>query len=203
MRLRHLLGFLPICRNYAKKGHARRGVAKYATPGSVADCVGSSGNREIARRISETPPSAPARGVCAIYSDFAGRGGILAKTGPRWRGGAKYANRRIRGRGRRIFRKSRHFSANLRKFPSAHARWVCSVYSDFSGYVGIRRKRGLLGAAGRNTRLPGSVADCIGPSGNREMSRRISETATGQPNGRFAPCTLISRDLSEFGENGA
>ena len=61
------------------------------------------------------------------------------------------------------------------------ARWVWAIYSDFSGSVGIRGKRGLRGAGGWNKRPRGSVADCIGSSGSREISRRISETDPGPP----------------------
>ena len=52
-------------------------------------------------------------------------------------------------------------------------------------------------------RPPGSAADRIGSSGNGEISRRISETDQCSPRGGFAPFTLISRGMSEFGENGA
>ena len=145
-------------------------------PGSVADCVGSSGNREISRRISETPRGPRAVGLRHLL------GFLLicrnsANTGPTWRGGANYAAPRISGRSRRIFRKSRYFSANLRNFHMSHARRVCAVYSDFSGCVGVRRKRGLHGAAGRSARPPGSVAVYAGSSGNREIPRRFSETS--------------------------
>ena len=83
------------------------------------------------------------------------------------------------------------------------ARWVCVIYSDFSGPLGIPRKRGLRGVGGRNMRPPGSAADCVGSSGNREISRRTSETDPCPPRGGFGPFTRISRGLSEFGENGA
>ena len=52
-------------------------------------------------------------------------------------------------------------------------------------------------------RPSGSAADRIGSSGNREIYRRILETDPGHPRGGFAPLTLISLDLSGFGENGA
>ena len=61
---------------------------------------------------------------------------------------------RIRGRLRRIFRKSRDSQAILGNCHMSPARWVCAIYLDFSGDVGIQRKRDLLGAAGRNTGPP-------------------------------------------------
>ena len=48
-------------------------------------------------------------GVCRNY----------AKTGPTWHGGTQYATRRIRDRLRRVFKRSRDFSANLRNFHMA------------------------------------------------------------------------------------
>ena len=47
---------------------------------------------------------------------------------------------------RRIFVKSRDFSANLINCHRDAARCVCAIYSDFSGSVGIRRTLALLGA---------------------------------------------------------
>ena len=71
------------------------------------------------------------------------------------RGAGAYAAPRIRGRLRRIFRKSRDFPANLRDFHRALARQSCAIYSDFSGPFGIRRIRPLRGAGWRNMRPPG------------------------------------------------
>ena len=56
---------------------------------------------------------------------------------------------------------SRDFPANLKNFPMAPGRWVRAIYSDFSGSVGIRRKRaGVLGAWGeiRAPSYPWSIA---------------------------------------------
>ena len=219
-----------------------RGGSNTRPPGSVADFVGSSGNREgPLANPKNCPIGPPVQWVCAAYSDFAGSVGIMrkrgllgaagrntqpagsvadfvgssgnlegplanpkncpigppprtvgmrrllgfrwvcrdyAKTGPSWRGGAKYATRRIRGRLRGIFRKSRDSPATVRNCHMLPARRVCAICSDFSGSVGIMRKRGLLGTAGRNTRPAGSVTDCVGSSRDRAISRRISETST-------------------------
>ena len=104
---------------------------------------------------------------------------------------------------RTAFGESRDFSANIRNCFRATARWICAIYSDFSGHVGIMRKRGILGAVGRNMRPPGTAVDRIGSSCDREISRRLSETVSWPPNGECAPFTRISPDLSGFGENGA
>ena len=128
-------------------------------------------------------------------SDFGENGARLERRG-------EIRDPRIRGRLRRIFRKSRDFSANLRKCHRAPARWVCAIYSDFSGLVGIMRKRGLRGVGAKYATPPGSVAGCVWSSGKREIPRRISETDPSPPRGGFAPRTRISPDLSEFGENG-
>ena len=145
------------------------------------------------------PPSASARWVCSIYSDFSGHVGIRRKRGVLV-DGSKYATVRPRGRLRRIFRISRDYPANLKNSPMAPARGVFAIYSVS---VGIRRKRSLQGARDRNTRPPGPVADCVGSSGFREMPRRISETSPCSPRGGFAPLSRISRDLSELCDNGA
>ena len=121
--------------------------------GSVADCVGSSGNREISRGISETDTCrlhggfAPFTRISRRMSEVGVNGAYVA----RW---AKYATPRIRGRLRMIFRKSRDFPMNLRNRTMSPARRICAIYSDFSGRAGIRGKRCLRGAWGRNMRHP-------------------------------------------------
>ena len=52
-------------------------------------------------------------------------------------------------------------------------------------------------------RPPGSAVGRVGSSGNRDFRRRLSGNAPATPRGGLAPFTLISRGLSEFGENGA
>ena len=47
----------------------------------------------------------------------------------------------------------------------------------------------------------GSMAARVGPSGNREAPRRISETSPCRPRGLFAPFTWVLIDLSGLFEN--
>ena len=113
----------------------------------VADCVGSSGNREISRRISETATCHRAvrlrhlLGFLCICRNS-------AKTGHTRRGGARYATARISGRSHMILEEIARFLGESQKISHAPARWVCAIYADFSGHFGIRRKRALLGADG-------------------------------------------------------
>ena len=140
---------------------------------------------------------APARWVCSTYSDFSGYVGTRRKRGAYWAQACEICDPLIRSRLRRISSGSWDFP-ETQKRPMSTERWVCAIYSGFSGSVGIRRKRGLPGAAGRNMRPQGSVSDCVWPSGDFEISRRISENDPCLPRGGFAPFTRISRDLSEF-----
>ena len=123
-------------------------------PGSAADRVGSSGNREISRRISETDPGRPRGGfppLTLISLDLSGFG----ENGAYVEQLEEIRDPRARGRLRRSFVESRDFSATLRNCFRAPARWVCAIYSYFPGSIGIRPKRDLSGAVGGVCGLPG------------------------------------------------
>ena len=114
-----------------------------------------------------------------------------SKTVPTWSGVGRYMRPRVRGRLRRAFRRARDFPGDVRNFPRGPARWICAIYLDFPGSVGILLKRALRGAGGWGDATPGHPADRVGSSGNREISRRISETAPCPPRGEFAPFTWL------------
>ena len=115
--------FTRISRDLSELGengaYLARGGAEYATPGSVADCERSSGNREILGESQKRTHVARAAGLRHLLG-FLGICRNSAKTRSTWRGGVEYATPRIRGRLRRIFTKSRDFSANLRNGSIPH-----------------------------------------------------------------------------------
>ena len=83
------------------------------------------------------------------FPGFLGSVGIRRKRG-------KYATPRNRGRLRRVFRIPRDSAMDLRNrcagtLPPSPRGGICDIYADFSGPVGIMRKRALSGAGGRNT----------------------------------------------------
>ena len=140
----------------------------------------------------------PARWVCAIYSDFSGSVGIMRKRGVFGAGWGEIRDPPARGRLRRAIGKSRDHPPNLRNPHRATARWVCAIYSDSHRSCRSAARTGRTwyggGCPKYATPLPRSVADFIGPSGNREIPSRPSETSTGPPSAGFAPFTRISRE---------
>ena len=170
-------------------------------PGPTADCVGSSGNRAISRRISENATGLPRGGFAPFTRISLGLSGLCEN------GAYVELGRNMRPppdpwpaayglqESARFLGESQKPTHRPPAVGLRHVRGFLRIYRNSA-------KTGSTWCGGCNMRPPGSVVDCVGSSGNREISRRISETSTGPSRGSLAPFTRISLGLSEFGEYG-